>query len=229
VPLDPRHRVAVDAALGWYVDMCAAHDVRSRLVDGVWRAVDPMPPLHSAALVIEPTATISGVRAALAEAPHHGVADGFASLDLTELGVRQLFEATWIWRAGLAAGAVPPRGWYRVETADQLAAWNAGWDTEAVIVPAMLRRPTVAVLAAGAGARVPGGCVATLGTGAVYLSNVHARGGQGPATQDWADVVAAVATTFPGRPIVGYEQDADLAAAVAAGFEPVGRTRVWTD
>jgi hypothetical protein len=215
----------VDAALGWYLDMCLAHRVRSRIARGVWRALDPMPALHSAALVVEPTATVADVEAALAEAPHGGVADCFASLDLAPLGLSPLFDATWIWRAAPAPAPAPP-GWSRVDSAERLAAWNAGWDTAGVLLPEHLHRPTFAVLEATAAGRVRAGCVATLGTGLVYVSNVHAVGAGDPAV-DWDDVVAAVAALFPGRPLAGYERDADLTGALRAGFAAVGTTRIW--
>ena len=97
-----------------------------------------------------------------------------------------------------------------------------------VINDQLLQRPTFAVLEAEP-ARTPLGCVATLGTGAVYLSNVRVDLSAHPAVAvgHWEEVVAAVVHTFPGRPIVGYERDADSEAALAVGFHPVGTTRIW--
>jgi hypothetical protein len=43
----------------------------------------------------------------------------------------------------------------------------------------------------------------------------------------WAEVVAAVERTCPGVPIVGYERDEDLAAAVRHGFATIGPLRIW--
>ena len=222
--------MAVDAGLDWYVTMCAAHGVRSRIADGVWRALGPMPALHSAALVVEPRAGVADVEAALAEAPHRGVADCFGGLDLAGLGLQPLFEASWIhlpepprsWR-----GAPMPEGWSRVTAPEPLARWNAAGDTSGVIVPALLERPTFAVLEAGL-ARSPLGCVAILGTGAVYLSNLRLEGADDPA-RGWAEAVQAVVATFPRRSVVGYEQGASLAEALAMGFEEVGTTRIWVD
>lgn len=225
VGIDARLRVAVDAGLDWYVAMCAAHGGRSRLADGVWRALDPMPPLHSAALVVEPYADRAAVEAALTEAPHQGVADCFGGLDLRGSGLVPLFEAAWIHRPAPAL-APKPAAWSRVVTPSDLDRWNAVGDTSGVIVQPLLERPTFAVLEAAD--RGPLGCVATLGTGAVYLSNVRADAdGPDALAAVWAEIVAAVAATFPGRPIVGYERGDDLAAARAIGFDVVGTTRVW--
>ena len=227
--IDLRQRIAVDAGLQWYVEMCAAHSIRSRIVDGVWRAQDPMPPLHSAALVVAPRAGVEDVEAALAETPHRGVADCFGDLDLSPLGLTPLFEATWLHRPELAA-CCAPAGWSRVEAPERLNHWNAAGDTTGVINDQLLQRPTFAVLEAEP-ARSPLGCVATLGTGAVYLSNVRVdvSTDRAAAVRDWEEVVAAVVATFPGRPIVGYEHDANFEAALAVGFHSVGTTRIWVD
>lgn len=227
--MDERQRIAVDAGLGWYVDMCGAHGVRSTIARGVWRALDPVPPLHSAALVVEPSARVEDVEAALAEAPHRGVADCFGALDLAPLGLSPLFEATWLHLPAPQA-VTAPAGWARVETPDDLARWNAVGDTSGVITAELLGRPTFAVLRADP-AREPLGCVATLGTGAVYVSNVRTGVQRGPAAvaREWSEVVAAVAHTFPGRAVVGYERGDDLTGALAVGFSAVGTTRIWTD
>jgi hypothetical protein len=65
-----------------------------------------------------------------------------------------------------------PAGWSRVTAPEPLARWNAAGDTSGVIVPALLEPPTFAVLEADL-ARSPLGCVATSGSGAVYLSNLR--------------------------------------------------------
>ena len=58
--LDPRLRAAVDASLAWYVDLFAAHGVRGAVADGVFRAVDPPPPLHSAVLTLDSASELLG-------------------------------------------------------------------------------------------------------------------------------------------------------------------------
>jgi hypothetical protein len=75
--------------------------------------------------------------------------------------------------------------------------------------------PSVVVLGDDEGGRV----VAHRSDRAAGLSNLIG--------DDWPGAVAAVGTAFPGLPIVGYEQSADLPAASAAGFAPIGPLRVW--
>ena len=77
-------------------------------------------------------------------------------------------------------------------------------------------------LTARADGAVVGRAALCLGAGVVGVGNVWS-GGPGV----WETLSAAASRLFPGRPLSGYEQGADLAEAVAAGFAPVGRLRVW--
>ncbi|MFJ7210287.1 hypothetical protein [Amycolatopsis sp. NPDC098790] len=76
--------------------------------------------------------------------------------------------------------------------------------------------PAVALLSRGENA-----VVAHRGEGVVGLSNF-----EGP-TAGWPGAVSAVASAFPGVPVVGYEHGDALRAAVDHGAEPLGPLRVW--
>jgi hypothetical protein len=215
--VDPRLRCAVDASLGWYDDLCALHGIGSVLEDGIWSALAPPPPLHSAAVTAEPDATAEQVLARLAGGPPGGVKDSFTTAHLGTAGWDLLFTATWLHRPA----PVPRAGrWAAVTDERGLARWTAGHDTAGVLLPSLLRSAHFRVLARWEGDTVVAGAVARLGSGVVDLSNVHGD-------VDWDELASAVATVFPGRPLVGYEQGDDLAAAVAAGFCAVGDLRVW--
>ncbi|WP_369056384.1 hypothetical protein [Kineococcus terrestris] len=226
--LDPRLRTAVDAGVGWYEDLCALHGVGSVISEGVWSAAGAPPPLHSDAVVVEPGVTAERLEQRLAGREHAGVKDSFATLDLTGAGMRLLFSATWVHRRPAAAAdraAGPGRGpWTRVRTREELAEWTALHDTGAVLLPALLRRGHFAVLARRVDGRTVAGAVARLGSGAVDVSNTYAVEGH---RLDWAELAGAVAALFPARPLVGYQRGADLADAVAGGFDAVGDLRVW--
>ena len=56
----------------------------------------------------------------------------------------------------------------------------------------------------------------------VGVSNVF-----GEAASAWSGCLAFAASSFPGMPLVGYEQGDDLAQALHHGFEPAGPLRVW--
>jgi hypothetical protein len=221
--LDPRLRVAVDASIGWYEDIFAIHGIRSRLEDGLWSCDGAPPPLHSDLVAVEPTVSRASVDAALAGRPTWGFKDSFATVEPAAPGGRLLFGATWIHHPG-ADGGRGPSAWRRIGDATELAAWNAGWDTADVLLPAVLDRAHFAVLARMGATGIEAGAVARLGSGAVDLSNVHGVDGR---AVDWEELVAAVGARFPGRPLVGYEAGDDLQASLGAGFRAVGELRVW--
>ncbi|MEV4057998.1 hypothetical protein AB0J55_42910 [Amycolatopsis sp. NPDC049688] len=75
---------------------------------------------------------------------------------------------------------------------------------------------SVAVLSCG-----PAQVVAHRGDDVVGLSNFS-----GPA-RAWPGAVAAVASAFPGVPVVGYEHGDALQVALDHGAEPLGPLRVW--
>lgn len=219
--MDPRLRRAIDASIGWYEDIFAIHGIGSRLEDGLWSSLASPPPLHSDAVTVEPVVGAALVADRIGDRARAAVKDSFASLDLSSAEMKVLFSATWIHREPPAAGRT---GWRAVRTADALARWNAGGDTAGVLLPTILDRARIRVLERVDGNEVTGGAVARLQSGVVDISNVHGVGGH---TVDWIELGTAVASLFPGRPIVGYERGDDLDAALAGGFEPIGELRVW--
>lgn len=222
--MDPRLRCAVDASIGWYESLFALHGVGSRLADGLWSALGPPVPLHSAAVTVEPGVTADQVLTRLGKALG-GVKDSFAEVDLSGEGFDLLFTARWFWRDARPGRGSGPSSWVQVCDEASLAAWTGGHDTAEVLLSGILRRAGFTVLAQHDGSgRTVAGAVARLGSGVVDLSNVHADPGH---EVDWDELAAAVAARLPGRPLVGYERGADLDAAVAGGFTPVGDLRVW--
>ena len=219
--MDTRPRRAVDASIGWYEDIFALHGIGSVLEDGLWSSVAPPPPLHSDAVTVEPTVRAEQVLDRLHGRTRAGVKDSFSTLDLKAAGMNVLFSATWIHRDAAVARPTP---WRVVCGVKGLAAWNAGWDTAEVLLPALLDRAHIRVLERLDGGEVTAGAIARLGSGVADVANVHGIDGH---AVDWAELAAAVAAQFPDRPVVGYEGDTDLEAAVSGGFEPVGELRVW--
>ena len=222
--VETRLRHAIDANVGWYEAIFAVHGIGSVLDEGLWSALGPPPPFHSHALLVEPSVTVQAVEARIGEVPNASFKDGFATLDASGLGMSPLFDATWIYHEPGAAPAGDPSAWAEVRTPEGLAEWNAGWDTAEVLIPAVLDRAQFRVLARSVGGEAVAGAVVRLGTGVVDVSNVHGVNGY---VVDWAELAAAIAARFPNRPMVGYEQGADLEGALAGGWDAVGPLRVW--
>ncbi|MEU3769384.1 hypothetical protein AB0E55_30380 [Amycolatopsis keratiniphila] len=79
--------------------------------------------------------------------------------------------------------------------------------------------PSVAVWSNGVA-----GVTANRDGGFAGLSNLYT---QGDLDEAWRGATSAVAASFPGLPITGYERGEDLDAALRNGYTALGPLRVW--
>jgi hypothetical protein len=222
--MDPRLRAAVDASARWYDDVFALNDVPVRVEDGLWCALGPPPPWHSAAKTLEPGVATERVIRAVAAFDHCAVADSFGDLDLARHGFEVLIEATWLHRPPGQRTATWPDGWSVLASAEALSEWVTAHDYADVLPPAVLDVPRFRVLGFDRGGRLLGGAVTHDGDGAVGLSNTWGAG----RVHASAGVLAAVSALHPGRAVVDYATGAERESMVAAGFVPLGPCRIWT-
>jgi hypothetical protein len=221
--MDPRLRVAVDASVCWYEELFALHRVAHRMADGLWWALGPPPPLHSAAKSVQPWATSELVLRRVAAFPQCSVADSFGALVLP--GFDLLFEARWLYREPWGEAPAPlPAGWAPVRTAEELAEWTARHDTTGVLLPGLLSRSAITVLGLRVDRDLVAGAVVHACRGVASLSNVWTAPGRAP---DWPELVRVVHAVRPATPVVGYERGEDLSRALEAGFTDVGPQLVW--
>ncbi len=106
-------------------------------------------------------------------------------------------------------------------------AWRPGTDDNAprTFRPKLLASPDIRFAYGLVEDRPVAGGVLNATNDVTFLSNVFASG---IATEDALQGLASMAWTWrPGRPLVGYESGADLAAARRVGFEPIGQLRIW--
>jgi hypothetical protein len=166
-----------------------------------------------------------------------GVKDSFCTLELAPSGFRQLFGATWIWRASQPQldRAQDQVDWLKVRDADQLARWETAWNGPSsgeqpappmrVFPPALLADPDIVFIAASFGQQIVAGAIANRTDDVVGLSNVFAP--DGAAARFWPGCVKTAMDAFAGLPLVGYEHGGELAIALGLGFEAIGQLRVW--
>ena len=121
--------------------------------------------------------------------------------------------------------------WRRVESLEELVAWEAAWrdngspaDTR-VFLPDLLTAGDVVLLAARRGDRIVAGCAANRTPGVVGFSNFFAESGDRESLM--ASAVGEVLRVDPGRAVVGYETGEDLERARRLGFRSVGPLRIW--
>jgi hypothetical protein len=228
----------------WCDTVCRAHGVPGEFHDTLWVNRHAVPRFHPNSVMLadgrsarEQLAHIRQLVAADLARPW-SVKDSFSALDLAELTFQPLFDATWLWRAPSAPlPGVPPVAtrWARIDGASELAAWEAAWSRDPtnrhsapsprLFLPSLVADREVAFIAAYAGPEIVAGAIANRGDGVVGVSNLFAP--RDALVPFWAGCVARIHECFPGLPLVGYERAAELAAALAVGFEALHDLRVW--
>jgi hypothetical protein len=158
------------------------------------------------------------------DSPGASVKDSFATLDLADQEWTVLFDATWIARPpGTVAHEELASTFTIVREKFPFAAWCRAWGGPAGALPTGVRRaPGVTVLGREGDAGFADGAI-------VHRTDIGgtAVAGVWNAFGTWADITAAVSHRHPDAWIVGYERDAGLDAALAAGFTAIGPLRVW--
>lgn len=161
-----------------------------------------------------------------------GFKDGFFDIDAAPWGHRVFFEASWIWGESELSGGNCLE-WRRADSDAELLAWEAGWavgDEEASryprqFPPSLMESEDNGFWGAYRGERLIAGCILNLTEPVVGVSNTFAL--DLSLAEMWSEIPLVAATAYPGRDLVGYERGPDLEAAVSAGFQDIGRLRVW--
>jgi hypothetical protein len=225
-------RAAARTNAEWCAAVCRSHGIPSVLGERAWWSTRRSPPCYPDAVTLRDDAMPADFLPEMdTVSPGCSVKDGFAAVDLTPDGFTELFTARWIHRpAELPPPRTPGLRTERVSTAAGLRDWQAAWhgagDPPDIFRPALLDDPAVLVLAVQDGKHLAGGVILNRGTGPVGLSNLFAVESRDIAAV-WSAAITAAAGRFPGLPIVGYEQEDDLAPALAGGFTALGALRVW--
>ncbi|BEP11798.1 hypothetical protein acdb102_01090 [Acidothermaceae bacterium B102] len=209
---------AVDNNVAWCARVCRSHGVLGQYGDGWWVTLSAAPTYYPDAMTLRPEASLETLPRMAIERAGASVKDSFDAVDLP--GLEVAIEASWIGYERPSAELDP--GWSVVRTPDQLAAWRVAHGDAPSIHPDLLADLDVRVLAAFVDEAAVAGLIAYRTGDVVGVSNVFLGGGHG-----WDAAVAAVSGCFPGLPLVGWESEAMLHSAVAAGFIALGPLRVW--
>jgi hypothetical protein len=230
--LDEARQAAANNA-EWHDAVYSANGRSGQFVEGIWRSYDPAPRFFSNAVTTAPgpapaqSATIDDLTALRTNG--FAVKDSFANLDLTSMGFRVLFTATWIWRD--AAPAADISGWQRISDAAGLVEWEAALQAggpaagDSAFPPAILANPALAFFALRRNGRIVSGAAANRSAECIGISNVF--GAAEAADLAMAAAAALAASVAPGLPLAGYESGAELDRAIRLGFRAVGPLRVW--
>lgn len=232
--------VALENSVHWYDALCEAHGVPGEHHPTHWLNRHQMPPYMSSFITLRSDAEaeqVSALRGMVAGGAGCGVKDSFSRLRLDALGLTVLFHAFWIFRAPHLPA--PPQDeelkWRVVGTARDLQVWERTWrgvsdnaearPLAAVFRPCLLERPDFHFLLGERAGEPVATAALNRSARAVGLSNVFS------ATEEPARLfpgcLRAARALVPDLPVVGYERDAHLLAAVAAGFEAIHELTVW--
>jgi hypothetical protein len=210
----------------WCDAVCRSVGVPTRWRPGVWAADERPPPFHPDRISLAREVTGADVLGSVPEGAPCTVKDSFAALDLTAAGFAPLFAASWIHRA---PGPVPGRAgaavWSAVRTAEELGLWASAVGSPRGFGTPLLADPSVTLLAVRDGDRVVATAALGWTDGVVGLSKVFSD--ELPADDVWASLLTEVDRRHPGQDVVGYEREADLEAAVRAGFRAAGPLQIW--
>lgn len=216
--IDPRARQAAENNADWYQMMAEVNGLRFERGQTGFAFRDPPPAYHSGMTITDPTATPD---IAARRHPSTGVKDGFARLDLTGLGLRPAIHAQWIWANQIKAST---DSWKCIEDQDSLSAWEAAWraggspTAHTQFPAAILDRRDVEIWGLKDGSDFVSGGILNTSSDCVGLSNTFGLGAL-------ASLAACAAPL--NLPLVGYEWDTDLDAALAAGFTQTGPLTIW--
>jgi hypothetical protein len=230
-----RHRLALAAARNnaeWCDALCRTHGIPGRFEPDAWVNPQRTPRYYPDAVTLDPEAVAGSILERIETgSPGCSLKDSFATLELGRYGFEVVHEAEWVHRAP-QTHEIGPAGktWAPIRTADALAAWEAAWDVERDSVrlfrPALLRDPSVTILAGSVDGAIVAGAIANrTGSDLVGLSNVFAT--DGDLDGAWSGSVAYLDRVFAGLAIVGYEAGDSLAVARGQGFESIGALRIW--
>ena len=185
------------------------------------------------AVTLDPAADAGSILGRVdTSSPGCSIKDSFAVLDLSPFGFNVMREAEWIYREARSARTTGPRDmrWSAVDAADELVAWETAWDGDGppggLFRPALLRDPSVTILAGYVDGSIAAGAIANrTGHELVGLSNVFT-------TDDdldgaWRGSLDYLVAALPGLAVVGYASGADLSVTRRRGFQSLGPLRIW--
>lgn len=210
----------------WCDAFCRGHGLAPALSAERWFCAERTPPYYPDVVTLVPGLSPEVVLDGVDAGPGCSVKDSFGDVDLTQAGFEVLFPAEWL---VLGARPTAPGTWSRVSDPVELADWEAAWGdapTDSRFFPdVLLSDDLLAFLAGRKDGLITAGATANRSAEVIGLGNVFAVDDE--LESAWAGA-AALATELSGAlPLVTYDHGDALRAAQRAGFETIGRLRVW--
>ena len=221
-------QLAVMAAannVDWYTMMFDIHNLKYRVSNIAFTAIDSPPPLHSWMTTLDPDAQTKLEQLIKQHTGGGVVKDAFNCLNLSAHNYAELFSASWI-----CATEVPDTDtsdWTRVSTKDDLLLWEAAWKPKQFpqglrqFPDAVLKRSDIVIWGRNKARGFDAGVVANISQNCVGLSNYFGQAAYPAAAALCSGVCSG------SLPVTGYERGEELIAALNAGFSEAGKLKLW--
>lgn len=226
-------RAAVRNNAFWCDAVCKAQGSPGEFTSTLWFHRRGTPPFYPDAITLTEAddEAVEAIETLISsEKRDWAVKDSYAAVDLVPLGFTMLFEAEWI---GMRAPspAPSPFTWQRMESAAELARWQAEWGkakgpiTQTIFTEPLLHDPEITFLLGFEHGQPVGGGILNHHAGVVGHSNLFAVDRHGETIR--RGLIAQAAELYPEEPLVGYEHGDELDEALRIGFELLGPLRIW--
>ncbi len=203
--------MAVENNIIWCGIVCDTHGISQTSREHVWGLLSKAPAYYPDIITLNKNVTVKEVNDFIGNKEISSIKDSYANLDMVSHGFKILFEAEWIYHAQVIGLEPIQTLWREITTEKDLLRWSFANGTETVIKSDLLQRNDVKIFMHEDDGEISG-FIANLGANAIGISNVFST---------------CISTEFPGFPIVGYEQNNDLTAALLSGWTSIGPLRVW--
>ncbi|MDJ0753976.1 MAG: hypothetical protein QNJ45_10685 [Ardenticatenaceae bacterium] len=219
----------------WCEWVTHAHQGQSAWSSSYWLNQRPSPPFYPNLITLTADHQLAQLQAVsqltqLNWPAGWGVKDSFAALDLQPHGFFCAVTAAWLTVSLPSQLSENTLQWRQVAEKEALLQWEAAWGGSAdrpLFQPQLLSNSQIAIIAGYADGQVVCGGIATKTDQIVGISNLFFSPGMIDPMSVRPVLLHKLSQVFPGRPLVGYEADEDLAAMVALGAQTLGPLRIW--
>lgn len=215
---------AIQNNIDWCVKVCETHGVGETRIKNVWAAVSKAPPYYPDIITSNRNATAEEVMEFIDGRQIRSIKDSFAKIDMSAYGFQILFEAEWIYYPPGKGNTNVSSPWQVIRLQKEFDVWTQASGLTDVIRPELLKRKDVKFFIRRIGDKYAG-FSASSGYGVVGISNVFSEADMNG--ELWLEIRRAASREFPGLPLVGYERDEHLQAALAARWISVGTLLIW--
>jgi hypothetical protein len=205
----------------WCGIVCDTHRIVHSSKEHVWGVLLKAPALYPDIITSSSHVTVEEVNDFIGKREINSVKDSYANIDLTPLSFKILFDAEWIYHEPVTNSKPLQLEWSVVTNESELAQWTLAHGAGNVIRPELLKRGDVRIFTHEQKA----GFIANIGANSVGISNVFSQDQR--LENLWSDITKVVSTEYSGLPMVGYEHDRFLTAALQSGWTSIGPLRVW--